>query len=215
MKYTPMGFLNGSGLDNLRNGTGVGGYLPDAGNVYSALRERVTPVREQTTEFKLELSAQAADGQLALAADVTGPAQFPPELRLRLALIEDQISFIAPNGIRRHDGIVRSMPTGARGVPPKEGQLSYRRTLSLADLKEQLSREVDQAEERYGVEFPVKPLALSKLSLVGFVQHEKTQEILQAKLVPVSGTITFSKTAPEPDAAGAAPDKTGADKPAE
>jgi hypothetical protein len=212
---TPMAFLNGSGLDDLRGGASVGGFLNHAESVYTALRERISPILAQQTDIKLELTAQADNGSLVLTAEATGPEQFDPDLRLRLALVEDDIHFVAPNGIRLHDAVVRSMPGSPEGIFPKDGKLNFRKTIVLADLKQRLSQQIAKAEEDYRVEFPVKPLALKNLQLVGFVQNDKTREILQAAIVPVSGTISVSKTAPEPDAASAAPAQDGADKPAE
>jgi hypothetical protein len=99
--------------------------------------------------------------------------------------------------------VVRAMPGGPDGLPPKKGKLSYTGEVDLAKLKSQLAKHLAGIESRSGTEFSEKPLDLKSLHLVAFVQNDDTDEVLQAAAIPVTGDLT---TAAIP--APAATDKT-------
>ena len=47
-------------------------------------------------------------------------------------------------------------------------------------------------EEGRNFQFALKPMQLSPLSLVGWLQNDQTKEIVQAAIVPVEGELVFS-----------------------
>jgi hypothetical protein len=167
------------------------GFIDDAENVFNNLREAVDSQLSEKTELSLKLSANADDGTLNLSAEVDGLENPADSLRLRLVLAEDEILFPAGNGIRKHEMIVRSMPGGFRGIAPKEGKLSFSKSIKLSDMKQKLMDYLAAYEEGNSFEFPVKPLALDKLHLVAFVQDDITREVLQAAAIPVTGKLEY------------------------
>lgn len=145
--------------------------------------------------IQINLQARAADGKLTITAEATGADEATVgNLRLRLALVEPEIKFLAPIGIRQHYMVVRSMPGGAAGLGPKEGKFSYSETIDLAEWKQKLVDYLKVIESGARQDFPAKPLALQPLQLVGFVQDDKTRLILQVARVSVEGELIYPET---------------------
>jgi hypothetical protein len=200
---TPALYVNGKDF------SGAGGFMEQVPEVYRRLLKTIEPVLAEATDVKIELSAEAKDGKVAISARADGPEAFPKEVHLHLVLAEDKVPFLAGNGIRSHEMVVRAMPGGPDGLPPKKGKLTYTGEVDLAQLKSQLAKHLARIESQSGTEFSEKPLELKSLHLVAFVQNDDTDEVLQAAAVPVTGDLT---TAAIP--APAATDKTPRSKPA-
>ncbi|MFG0335485.1 MAG: hypothetical protein ACF8TS_19165 [Maioricimonas sp. JB049] len=226
-------YYNGEGTPTLAiNGTVLPtGAIPMYGPVinapeaYNAMRGIVDREIEQTTNVGIALDATVVDGnQIRFDAQVNGLDEFPETTRLRFVLAEEQVVYPAPNGIRVHDMLVRSMPGGVGGIAPMDGELKYSDAILLDDLRTSLQEGVTQLEERMGRQFPEQPLALDHLHLIAFLQDDATRTILQAASVSLStdesgsaseaGTKDARPAAEEkPADAKPAPDKADADKP--
>jgi hypothetical protein len=126
------------------------------------------------------------------------------DLRLRLALTEDGISFPAPNGVRVHERVVRAMPGTEKGVHPVRGQLKFDGKIDLAKLRQQLINQMSYIETNMYVKFAVKPpVDLAKLRVVAFVQSDATREVLQAASVSFDGLTAVPGTPEEAKTAAA------------
>lgn len=201
-RATPTLLLNGRSVGS------VGGPLQAAPFYFEQLKDIVKNAlddKKNATTLKIDLNAEAKEGVLHLSAKVTGlPEKDTENLRLRMVLAEDEIPFVASNGIRLHEMIVRAMPGDPKGIAVKDGELSYTAELPLAKFRRQLVDYLDAYEESNSISFKQKPLALEKLSFVAFVQNDaegksNDKAILQSAVVPVSGKIEYVKDkAPEP-----------------
>ena len=85
--------------------------------------------------------------------------------------------------------LVRSMPAGVRGVGVEEGQLRYEGDVDLAALKKEIADYLSAFEKGREYKFAQKPLELKRLHLVAFVQDDATQDVLQATVVKVTGSL--------------------------
>jgi hypothetical protein len=188
---TPSLFING------RQFAAAGGFMPEVPRAYQMLRSLIDPYLREKIDLKIDLSARAADGKISLKAVAGGLKNFPDHVRLRLVLTEDKIPFVAGNGIRTHEMIVRSMPGGVKGIEPEEGKLAYAEEVDLAKLKAGLLRQLKRVEGETTAPFPVKPLDFKALHLVGFLQDQRTGEVLQAAAIPVSGNLAIPAAAAE------------------
>ena len=188
------------------------GPIQFSGTAYSLLRQFVDLRRKQSTPIRLQLEAGVTDGQLSIRAAVTGATDEQlPTLRLRLALAEDVVESRMPNGIRRHEMVVREMPGGARGIAPKKGELKFSYTMPVTDLQLHLDEYIQRFEAGKRLEFPaeLKPPIRGAFHLVGWVQivSDKSDEknvsklILQAATVPVTGLVPATNVTPSPSAA--------------
>lgn len=161
-----------------------GGLLHQATDVYAAIRAAIDHFLARKTSVRIHLAAQPKGSVVTVTADADG--SFPPNepIRLRLALAEERIFMRGSNGIREHEMVVRAMPGGPQGVELKDGKLHYQGTVDLKSIRQELNDQLIADEEKQKSKFASKPLELSHLRLVAFVQNDQSREVYQAKMVP-------------------------------
>ncbi len=179
------------------------GPIPMANNAYMVFRKVIDPRLTLKTGVAIKLSAEVTDGQLKVSAEVTGiPEEVLPSCRLRMAIVENEVRTIVPmgsNGIRNHELLVREMPGGAKGIPPRKGELKYSVTTPVSEIQQRVEDYIKRYEVGRRFEFPVemKPPIKGPLSLVAWVQNDKpdkeanSRPVLQAAIVPVTGDTGF------------------------
>jgi hypothetical protein len=183
---TPSTFVNGRYLPGV-----AGPLLSDVRRSYERLNEAVTPLLAEKTEIKITLSAEVKDGKIELAANAQGWHPANEKLRLRMALAENDIHFVASNQIRLHNMVVRHMPGGPDGIAPQDGKLEFSGAVDLAEFKQGLVDYLAVFEENTAQVFPEKPLDLQNLHFVAFVQDDATREVLQAAETAVEGKLEY------------------------
>ncbi|MFM9964470.1 MAG: hypothetical protein ACKV2Q_24985 [Planctomycetaceae bacterium] len=201
---TPTVLLNGAPVNN------VGGYLPNAPEIYRGLRTLIDQQLEQTATLKVDVKARISDDKLQLIASVQGLEQLKDEakdVRLRVVIAEDEIHFLARNGVRSHEMIVRAMVGGPAGVEPKDGKLFIKEEIPLAKLKASLADYLKKFEEDQGIDMPAKPLDLKRLHVVAFVQNDESHEVLQTGSIAVTATDSAAAVEITPTAGKTAPKK--------
>lgn len=206
---TPTVLLNGTPVNN------VGGYLPNAPDIYRGLRGLIDQQLSQKASVKVRLKALVKDGSLLINADVQGLDELKDEakdVRLRVIIAEDEVHFLARNGVRSHEMIVRHMLKGPGGIEPKDGKLAVMEAIPLSELKSSLADYLKKYEESEGIDFPAKPLDLKRLHVVAFVQNDESHEILQTNAVAVAATDTAATETITPAGGKAAAKKTKAEQ---
>lgn len=183
---TPMIYVNGKLFPR------SGGFMSTVPDIYNRLRAVIDPYLTEQTSLKIDVTAKATAGKIALTAKASGVKMFPEDVRLRLVLAEDKIPFTAPNGIRFHEMIVRAMPGGPDGIEPKQGQLSFEGEVDLARVKGAITQALATVEKSMAREFPSKPLDFKAMHLVAFLQNDDTGEVLQATAIPVAGSLAIA-----------------------
>ena len=184
---TPTVLLNGAPVNN------VGGYLPNSPDIYRGLRTLVNKQLETKATIQVDVKARVVNDTLQLLASVTGLDQLGDEakdVRLRVVIAEDEVHFLAKNGVRGHEMIVRRMVGGPGGTEPKDGKLSIKESIPLAELRSSLSNYLKKYEDDEGIEFPAKPLDLKRLHVVAFVQNDESREVLQTNAIAVTAAPT-------------------------
>ena len=200
---TPTVLLNGAPVNN------VGGFLPNSPDIYRGLKNLINQQLETKATVQVAVNARVVDGTLQLVANATGLDQLGDEakdVRLRVVIAEDEVHFLAKNGVRSHEMIVRRMVGGPNGVSAKDGKLSIKESIPLAELKSSLNEYLTKYEESEGIDFPAKPLDLKRLHVVAFVQNDESHEVLQTNAIAVAATGSTAATAITP-ASGKAPVK--------
>jgi len=213
---TPTVAIDGVVLDSQR--FPYAGPIQQAGAAFNIFRQFVEKGRKLSTPIELELESGIVDGQLSIRAKVTGmDAEQLPLLRLRLALAEEMVFSQMPNGIRRHEMLVREMPGGARGIAPKKGELSYSYAMPLADLQLHLNEYIQRFESGKKTSFPeaMKPPVVGPLYLVGWVQlqGEKSGDKIQKKVILQTAIVPVSGQTPMQDPAQTSPSATSSSVP--
>ena len=202
---TPTVLLNGTPVNN------VGGYLPNSPDIYRGLKTLIKQQLDSKANIQVGVNARVVDGTLQLVANVTGLDQLGDEakdVRLRVVIAEDEVHFLARNGVRSHEMIVRQMVGGPGGVEPEDGKLSIKKSIPLAELKSSLNDYLKKYEESEGIDFPAKPLDLKRLHVIAFVQNDESHEILQTNAIGVTATASTASNAITPASGKAAAKKT-------
>ncbi len=163
----------------------MGDHMPvHLGSMPMSVRGAIDHFLARKTSVHIQLAAQPKGSVVAVTADAEGSFAQNEPIHLRLALAEERVFMRGSNGIREHEMVVRAMPGGSQGVELKDGKLHYQGTIDLKAVKEQLNDQLSADEEKHKSKFSSKPLDLSHLRLVAFVQNDRSREVYQAKLVP-------------------------------
>jgi hypothetical protein len=169
--------------------------------------DRVTP----KIESELESPAQA---QIALTGSIAGDlvkanivvdqvkAQ-SPDLKIQLALAEEEIRYTGENGIRFHPMVVRSLGgKDANGFAlSASGPTTIEWTFDVKAMSDQLKKYLDNYEKQghRGDTFTFidkkYQIDANNLSLVAFVQDMKTKAVLQTVYLKLNPATTASATA--------------------
>ncbi len=173
---TPSLFVNGILASGI---AGVG--LDGADQSYERVQEILSPMLRDTTDVKIALEATRSADKIQVKAAAAG-AEFSANCRLHVLLVEDDLHFAAPNGIRVHDAIVRAYCNGAEGTAPVDQKLEFSSEISLSDVSGSINKYIAKIEEKSGRIFALPP-KLEKLRIVAFVQDHSTREVLQTATV--------------------------------
>jgi tetratricopeptide (TPR) repeat protein len=143
----------------------------------------------------LKQYTEAAKAAAAAAANPNVSAE--PVFRLHVALAEDGLRYTGENGIRIHPVVVRALAgenaTGLKLDPAAPATLAA--SFDLAAISTGLKTYLDEYEAKDGklrsedFAFTEKKheINANNLSIVAFVQEEKSKKILQAIQVPLNG----------------------------
>jgi tetratricopeptide (TPR) repeat protein len=162
-------------------------------------------------EAELESPAQA---QIALTGGLAGDVvkanvlvdqiKTPsPDLKIQLALAEDEIRYTGENGVRFHPMVVRSLAgkDGNGFSLSASGPTTIEWTFDVKAMSDQLKKYLDNYEQtgHRGDTFSFTDkkyqIDASNLSLVAFVQDMKTKAVLQTVYLKLSPVATASATA--------------------
>jgi hypothetical protein len=176
----PMVILNG------QPGPTLGGDAYSASESYEDCRRAVDRSLEKTSQAILKASAIQKGNKLTITAEASGVETPGDKIRLRLALVEEKVTYKGGNGVPEFRSVVRALPGGAAGLALKEKTGKQEATVDLDDLRKTLNKYLDDYAEKQDA-FPNKdrPLELKNLRVVAFVQNDQTKEILQAIQVDV------------------------------
>ncbi len=175
---TPTMFVNG------KVGPPPGGRgEDDAQGKYDEYSALIQPLLEKPAKAQLKAATKVADGKTNLKVDVSDLAETGEDVRLRLAIVEEQVAYKGGNRVPLHHQVVRGFvgEGGANGTSLKEKTGRQVTAIDLEavrkSLKEYMKSSVDSTGPYFGKEPPVD---LKNLRLVAFVQNDETGEILQA-----------------------------------
>ncbi len=174
---TPNVFLNGERVKG-PEGQGVGGSIEHAQGRYQYLRKEIDRRLEGEASAALKVSAERKGTRVEATVDVSGLKRTGEPIRLHVALVESTVRYQGINGQRLHHQVVRAMPRGIEGIHLKQAATKERVALDLSQLRKSLD---DYLNKFPGV-FPEddRPLLLTGLKIVAFIQDQKTKEVLHA-----------------------------------
>ena len=176
---------------SLFNGTpkaGGGGGVANAKAKYNQYRGVIDNLLEEETGIKLTAKAERHGDKIDIHVKVAGVTEPGPDKKLRILLAEETVRYPGSNKIRLHHNVVRAFPGGVQGQALTEAASKHNASISIGDLRGQLTKYLDEFEAS-GKSFanPSRPMSMSHLRVIAFVQDDSNQEILQAVQVEVEG----------------------------
>lgn len=175
-----------SSIFNGQPKAGGGGGLANAESKYDAYRQVIDPLLEDSAGAKISLQAIRKGDAIEIFAkvsDLTGPGA---DKKLRILLTEETVRYPGSNKIRLHHNVVRAMPGGVDGFALTEAASRHKASVNLPALRGSLVKYLDNYQNTVRpFSHPSRPLDMSHLRVVAFVQDDATREILQAAQVEV------------------------------
>ena len=176
---TPTILLNG------KPGPEGGGPAEAGPEVYDTFAEAVEPLLEKPAGAKIALTAKKKGNKIDIRADVTDAAKTGDEVRLRLVLVEDEVSYKGGNKVATHHHVVRAFPGGTEGTVLKDKTTKKTVTVDLDDVRKEANDHLDLVAKKAAFPNKERPMEMKKLKIVAFVQDDDSGEILQATQVDV------------------------------
>lgn len=157
--------------------------------------DRIAPVIEKrletTAEAEIKLRAALEGAYVKVSAAVDKIKSGSKSLRLRIALVEDELRYSGENLVRIHPMVVRSL-AGFKGsfTLNSSGRTSFEWTFDLKKISSELKSYLDDYEVNgdYGpITFKEKKDKIDSkhLSVVAFVQDETNKKVLQSVSIKV------------------------------
>ena len=152
---------------------------------YKAIIDKALEAKA-TASVDLKASRKGDSIEISAKAKTTDKPAEGAEPRLRMVITEEVVKYVGSNKLRFHHHVVRDMPGGAEGLSlDKAGELTHSIKVDAKKLRGEIEKYVTDYEAK-STFFGNKPgIDLKKLSVVAFVQDDKSKEILGAATVDV------------------------------
>ena len=175
-------------LFNGKSQAGGGGPAAAGKSKYSAYSKAIVTLLETATSSpKLRASAARKGDKVEISTEVSDLEKPGDKVRLRIALVEEQVRYVGSNQLRFHHHVVRAFPGGVNGVPltAKAGKHTF--SLDLAELRKSLNGYIDKSHLR-AQSSAKRPMDFKNLHIVAFVQDDDSKEVLQVAEAEVAGS---------------------------
>ncbi len=177
-----------STLFNGKADAGEGGSADAARQKLKEYEEVINALLNRSqADVKLDATAVRKGDDISISAKVSNVAEPGDKLRLRFALVEEQVRYVGGNNIRLHHHLVRAMPGGAAGFAVANKETSQSVSVNVLALRKQLEQYLQEAASRMPFSGPQRPPSLKNLMAVAYVQNDTSREILQAVQVKIQG----------------------------
>lgn len=158
-----------------------GGPLRMAREKLDEYRLALSRPLEETIDFKLSVKAVRTGNKVAITAEYRDFYEEKESVRLRLALVEDQVRYQGGNGVRFHRHVVRAMPGGAEGFEVNRDENKHEVTLDIGEMRRGLNKYLDEKLFEWGpFPYPQRPFDLQKLKVVAWMERDKNRLVLQS-----------------------------------
>jgi hypothetical protein len=178
---TPTALFNG------KPAAAGGGPREEGPEKYTEYLAAVGPLLETPAQAHVKATAKRDGAKIAVNVEASAPEDAGDKLRLRLVLVEEQVSYTGGNKLKEHHHVVRAFPGGVAGEKLAAGKpFSKNVTVDLDQVRKELRDYLKKANEDAPFPSKERPLDLKNLRVVAFVQNDATREILQAVQVDVA-----------------------------
>ena len=176
-----------------------GGSRTNAVDVYDRLSPVIERQLEAPAEAEIKLNADFTGPVVKVTANVANIKRESGQFRLQLALVEESLRFNGENGIRFHPMVVRSLAgENAGGFALERSKLApIEWRFDLTAITEELKKHLDdfeksRSEDKYTFSEKKHVINPGNLSVVAFVQDDKTKQVLQSVFLKVGSVQAVS-----------------------
>jgi len=162
------------------------GEAAGAWATYDEMVEALKPLLEAPARAKLKATATRKGGKISIEANVSDVQAEDDDIRLRVALVEQQVAYTGRNKVAEHQNVVRAFAGGPEGEKiTKDKPFSKTLTVDLDEVRKGLKDYLEKTGKDTPFPNKERPLALKNLRVIAFVQNDATREVLQAIQVDV------------------------------
>ena len=169
--------------------TTAGGSRDEAKEFYDKMNLQVEERLGKPAEAQLLLDASLIGDKIDAKASVDGITNRSPDLRLQIALVEQQLSYSGEGGLRFHPMVVRSLGGEKAGgfTLNRSGATKVEYAFQLPKISQEIKRHLEDMEKDRKIAFQGRMYEIDtkKLLVAAFVQDSKTKQVLQAAFVKV------------------------------
>jgi hypothetical protein len=160
----------------------LGGPVDAAPALAQEFRKAIDRLLEKPAGAKLTATAVRKGNKIDITATASEVAKPGDALRLRVALVEEEVRYAGGNQLRIHHHVVRAFPGGAGGLAVKGKSAKQTVSVDLEELRKGLAKYLDDFAKNARQPFPKteRPMQLKNLKVVAFLQNDDTKEVLQA-----------------------------------
>ncbi len=198
-------FYSGTGVPTVvidGHDTAGGGSRDAAKRIYDGFSKEIESRLEVAPGAALKLTAVQSGSKVSANAVVSQVQGESSDLKLHIVLAEGKLRYTGENGVRFHPMVVRSMAATDDGpgfaVTSKDAQ-SFAWDFDLAAISDGIQKHLDEYEKAghrgNSFTFTEKKSQINPkdLFVAAFVQDDKTKEILQTIIVPVTSLPATSR----------------------
>jgi tetratricopeptide (TPR) repeat protein len=176
-----------------------GGARSNTKMVYDRIVGQIDRALEVAPTAKLDVAAAVGGGNVRVKATPSALAPEGEAVKLQILLVEQMLSYSGENGVRFHPMVVRSMAGDNYSgfTVDRKAAAAVEHTFDLAKIAQDTLTYIDGYEkERVATQpafsFSRKPVDMrsNNLSVVVFLQEEKSKKILQATYVRLDPSTT-------------------------
>jgi hypothetical protein len=178
---TPTMLLNG------KPAASGGGGASEGWEKYDEYAESLLPLLETPAKAKLKATANRKGSKIQIDVTASDMKADGADLRLRVALVEERITYTGGNKLAEHHHVVRAFAGGVNGEKvTADKPFTKSLTVDLGDVKKGLLDYLDKTSKNMPFPSKDRPLDLKNLRVVAFVQNDTTHEVLQAIQIDVA-----------------------------
>jgi tetratricopeptide (TPR) repeat protein len=177
-----------------------GGGRSNTKMVFDRIRASIDKGLEAAAGAALQVEASIAGGRaVRVKATPAGLAADGDAVKLQVLLVEEMLSYSGENGVRFHPMVVRSIAGENYGgfTVDRKAPAVVEHVFDLAEITKETQDYIDEYEKTRGstspgFAFSRKPVEMSagNLSVVVFLQEEKSKKVLQTSYVRLSPAST-------------------------
>ena len=187
IRVAPTLYLNGIMISN------GGGGRNQSPAFFEKLKTVIDGSLETSAAAEIKLSATKQNSLIKVSANVDPMNSNASDLRLHLVLVEDEVRYTGVNGVRFHQMVARAMAgKNAEGLPLKANKsAAFEYTFDLVKIVQANKNYLDDYEingRNFFTKFDEKKheMDFNRMSVIAFVQDQKTKQIFQAAQIKLS-----------------------------